>query len=208
MNRIKKWAKHNALINGLVGVYRDYFGAKRGKFGYCADDCNLIPPLFVDNPQNIYMYGNNGLNHATIINRNAKFIMKPNSGAAYGLTVVTGNHAMIVGRLYRTITEEEKPEGYDEDVVVEEDVWIGCNVTLLSGVNIGRGSIVAAGAVVTKSFPPYSIIGGVPAKLIKFKWTIDQILEHEAKLYPEQERLTRKQLEDYFIQYGKTKDIE
>lgn len=92
--------------------------------------------------------------------------------------------------------------------MVEEDVWIGCNVTLLSGVNIGRGSIVAAGAVVTKSFPPYSIIGGVPAKLIKFKWTIDQILEHEAKLYPEQERFTRKQLEDYFIQYGKIKDIE
>ena len=134
--------------------------------------------------------------------------MKPNSGAAYGLTVVTGNHAMIVGRLYRTITEDEKPEGYDEDVVVEEDVWIGCNVTLLSGVNIGRGSIVAAGAVVTKSFPPYSIIGGVPAKLIKFKWTIDQILEHEAILYPEQERFTRKQLEDYFKPYRKANDFE
>ena len=198
MSKIKKWAKQNALINGLFGLYRDYFFFFLGKFGYCADDCNIITPLFVDSPQNLFMYGNNGLNHATIINRNAKFIMKPNSGAAYGLTVVTGNHAMIVGRLYRTITEEEKPEGFDEDVVVEEDVWIGCNVTLLSGVNIGRGSIVAAGAVVTKSFPPYSIIGGVPAKLIKFKWTIDEILEHEAKLYPAQERITRKQLEDIF----------
>ena len=68
--------------------------------------------------------------------------------------------------------------------------------------------MVAAGAVVTKSCPPYSIIGGVPARIIKIRWTIDQILEHEVKLYPEQERLTRKQLEDYFIQYGKTKDIE
>ena len=68
--------------------------------------------------------------------------------------------------------------------------------------------MVAAGAVVTKSCPPYSIIGGVPARIIKIRWTLDQILEHEVKLYPEQERLTRKQLEDYFIQYGKTKDIE
>ena len=45
-------------------------------------------------------------------------------------------------------------------------------------------STVAAGAVVTKSLPPYGICGGVPAKPIKFYWTIDQILEHEEKLYP------------------------
>ena len=120
--------------------------------------------------------------------------MKKNSGSAYGLTVVTGNHAMIKGRLYRTITEDEKPTGLDQDVTVEEDVWIGCHVTLLSGVTIGRGSIVAAGAVVTKSFPPYSIIGGVPAKLIKFKWDIDDIINHEMIIYPESERYSREEL--------------
>ena len=76
----------------------------------------------------------------------------------------------------------------DKDVVVEEDVWVGCNVTLLAGVTIGRGSTVAAGAVVSKSMPPYCICGGIPAKFIKFYWTIDQILEHEAKLYSEEER--------------------
>lgn len=48
---------------------------------------------------------------------------------------------------------------------------------------IGRGSVVAAGAVVTKSFPPYSIIGGVPAKLLKMRFTPKQIAEHEALLY-------------------------
>ena len=76
------------------------------------------------------------------------------------------------------INEANKPKGYDIDVVVDKDVWIGCNVTLLSGVHVGRGTIIAAGAVVTKDIPPYSICGGVPAKFIKFKWTLKQILEH------------------------------
>ena len=96
------------------------------------------------------------------------------------------------------ITEVNKPDGYDQDVIVEQDCWIGSNVTLLSGVTIGRGTTVAAGAVVTKSMPPYCVCGGVPAKFIKFYWTIDQILEHEEKLYPKTERYTLGQLEEIF----------
>ena len=76
-------------------------------------------------------------------------------------------------------------------------MWIGSNVTLLSGVTIGRGATVVAGAIVAKSMPPYCVCGGVPAKVIKFYWTIDQILEHEAKLYPKEKRYTRKQLEEF-----------
>lgn len=111
-----------------------------------------------------------------------------------------------VGKWFRYIDDDYKIavgklDEYNKDVVVEEDVWMGVNVTLLSGVNVGRGSIVAAGAVVTKDVPPYSIVGGVPAKFIKFKWTIDQVLEHEAKLYPVEERYTREQLEKIFAKY-------
>ena len=86
-------------------------------------------------------------------------------------------------------------------MVVEEDCWIGMNVTLLSGVTVGRGATIATGAVVTSSVPPYSVWGGVPAKHIKFYWTIDEILQHESILYPESERLTREQLEEYFSKY-------
>lgn len=60
-------------------------------------------------------------------------------------------------------------------VVIGNDVWIGANVTLLEGVNIGDGSIIAAGAVVTKDVPPYAIVGGVPAKVLDFRFSDDKI---------------------------------
>lgn len=56
-------------------------------------------------------------------------------------------------------------------IVVEDDVWIGYRATILSGVKIGKGAIVGAGAVVTKDLEPYGIYGGVPAKLIKYRFS-------------------------------------
>lgn len=99
-------------------------------------------------------------------------------------TIITGNHRIdIVGKYIIDVTVNEKLPENDAPVVIEDDVWCGANVTILKGVTIGRGSVVAAGAVVTKSFPPYSIIGGVPAKLIKMRFTEEQIREHERLLY-------------------------
>ena len=195
--------KNNRWIRGFYFIYLNYFGYKRSSFGYIAEDVKLIPPLFISNPKNVFLYGGNKLEEARILTTNAKFVMKRNSRSAFGLKVSTGNHALILGRFYSSITETEKPKGLDKDVVVEEDVWIGMNVTLLSGVTIGRGCTVAAGAVVSKSMPPYAIVGGVPAKVIKFKWTIDEILQHESILYPENERYTREVLEEIFSKYQK-----
>ena len=61
-------------------------------------------------------------------------------------------------------------------------------------VTIGRGSCIAAGAVVNKSCPPYSIIGGVPARVLRFRFSIDEVIEHEKKLYPESKRYTKEEL--------------
>ncbi len=122
--------------------------------------------------------------------------MKKGCAVAEGLSVWTGNHARVIGQFVGNITEEDKPSGYDADVVVEEDVWIGCNVTILSGVTVGRGATLAAGSVVTKDIPPYCIAAGVPAKPIKFYWTMEEIMEHERRLYPEEERKTQEELEE------------
>lgn len=196
---IKRKIKNNVILRGLYIFYKSYWGIRKSKFGYCADDVILTPPLYLGNMKNIYLYENTCLASNTFISAtNAKFIVKKNCCIAERLTVHTGNHAMIVGRFCSSITEADKPKTNDEDVVVESDVWIGCNVTLLSGVHIGRGAIIAAGAVVTRDILPYSIVGGVPAKFIKFKWSIEEILEHESVLYPLEERLSRESLEsDY-----------
>ena len=61
------------------------------------------------------------------------------------------------------------------NIIVEDDVWIGSNCVILSGVKIGKGSIVGAGSVVTKDVEPYSIVGGSPAKLIKYRFSAEII---------------------------------
>ena len=94
-------------------------------------------------------------------------------------TIITGNHRIDVVGKYIADSIDKLPEN-DAPVIIEDDVWVGANVTILKGVTIGRGSVIAAGAVVTKSCPPYSIIGGVPAKVIKMRFTPSQIVEHES----------------------------
>ena len=198
--------KQNSAVRGIYYASKavgDYFVKKRW-FLQLADNVVITPPLYAGNYKNVCLGEGVCIGaHAYISAINAKFICKGNCAIAENLTVHTGNHARVVGKFVSDITEADKPKGYDQDVIVEEDVWIGSNVTLLAGVTIGRGTTVAAGAVVVKSMPPYCICGGVPAKFIKFYWTRDQILEHEAKLYPEEERYTKEQLEGIFAEWGK-----
>ena len=199
MSKFLKSIKH-----GLASLYGRYFLSYRDKLGFIADDAEIAAPRYIVGYQNIYMEENTGISpNSTILTPNAKFIIKRNSGCAAGLFVSTGNHERKVGRFYRTIKESEKSKGLDKDVIIEEDCWIGGNVAVLSGVTIKRGTTVANGAVVTKDTVPYSIWGGVPARFIKFYWTIDQILEHEIKLYPIEDRIGREELEKIFHVYDR-----
>ena len=71
------------------------------------------------------------------------------------------------------------------DIIVKDDVWIGARSIILSGVTINQGAVVAAGSVVTKDVPPYAIVGGNPAKLIKFRFDkciIDKLVEFNFEL--------------------------
>lgn len=102
------------------------------------------------------------------ITTRAKVIIGDYVMTASNVTFITGGHdysskdiPMIM------VKEEDKAEDVDQPIVLEGDNWIGANVTILKGVTIGYGVVVAAGSVVTKSVPPYTIVGGVPAKVIK-----------------------------------------
>ncbi len=67
--------------------------------------------------------------------------------------------------------------------IIENDVWIGYRVTVMAGVKIGRGAVIASGSVVTKNVEPYAVVAGVPAKKISARFDdIDSIKQHDAML--------------------------
>lgn len=193
--------KDNRFIRGLWSIWmRNFEGLKRSKFGHIGDNVILSPPLSGD-LKNIYIYNNVGIgSHAILSTPGARIIIKGNCAIAHHLTIHTGNHARVIGKFVTDITKANKPDGYDHDVIIEKDVWIGANVTILEGVTVGRGATIAAGAVINKNVPPYSIVGGIPAKVIRFYWSVDQIVEHERHLYPENERFSRTELEEIINQ--------
>lgn len=94
---------------------------------------------------------------------------------AEGVTFVLGNdHPVNRVSTYpfeHMIINSSKSDAMSKgDITVDDDVWIGFRSTILSGVHIGQGAIVAAGSVVTKDVPPYAIVGGVPAKVLKYRF--------------------------------------
>lgn len=96
------------------------------------------------------------------------------------VTVITGRHRTdLIGRYMITVTDAEKRPEDDREVVFKGDNWVGANATVLQGVTIGRGAVIAAGAVVTKDVPDYAIVGGVPAELIKYRFDEQRLEEHK-----------------------------
>lgn len=94
-------------------------------------------------------------------------------------------------KMLKTETSESFGKG---DIFVDDDVWIGYGATIMSGVHIGQGAVIAAGAVVTKDVPPYAIVGGVPAKIIKYRFEPDMI---EELLKIDYDKLSKEDIEEY-----------
>ena len=99
-----------------------------------------------------------------------------------GVSILSGNHRFdTVGESLRFLKKGSNWK--DKDIVIENEVWIGANVIILDGVTIGRGAIIGAGAVVTKSIPEYTVAAGNPCIPIRKRFTSEQVKEHELKLY-------------------------
>lgn len=156
--------------------------------------------------KNISIGDNVGIAERAFFNATISHIyLGSNIAIAPNVTIRGGNHRYdIIGKWITDYEESDKRKEDDEPVYIQDDCWIGTNVVILKGVTIGRGSIVAAGALVNKSCPPYSIIGGIPAKILKFRWdSLEEILQHEKILYSESERLEREEIEKNFTLFSK-----
>ena len=176
-------------------------------YGYKHPTAKIPVDATIYSTKNLYVDEDAGfLPGALIMNPRAKFILKKHSGASHNLTVVCGNHLSLVGKWKNDISDAIKDElikdkEYDKDIIVDEDVWMGVNVTLMQGVHISRGCIVGGGSVVRRSTPPYSIVLGNPAKVVGFVFSAEEIIEHEKVLYPEDERLPIELLEENYNRY-------
>lgn len=187
------------IRNAILSVNERYFKVRRDKLGYRGKNVQIALPSLFKGIENVYMYDNTSIfRNALIISVHAKFIMKKNSGAAEGLTVITNNHGSEVGSTLKALMNKKESV---KDIIVEEDVWIGANATLLVGTYIGRGAIIGAGTVVRNRIPPYAIIIGNPGKIIGFRFTPEEIIEHEKILYSETERLPFDLLHNNYKKY-------
>lgn len=97
------------------------------------------------------------------------------------VSIVTGNHRTDVVGAYM-IDVKEKCEQDDQDVIIEDDVWIGMGATILKGVTIGRGSVIGAGALVTRSVPPYSIVTTKRETVVRPRFTEEDLRVHKEKM--------------------------
>lgn len=141
----------------------------KGSFGKCGKSVTIARNCHFAGIENIYVGNNVVFSTGTLIlTTRAKLYVGDDAMLGQNLVIVTGNHRIdIPGRTMISVRDDEKLPENDQDVVIENDVWIGANVTVLKGVTIHEGSVISAGAVVTKDVEPFSIVGGVPAKLIK-----------------------------------------
>lgn len=94
------------------------------------------------------------------------------------VTIMGGDHEM--GEIGRYMSDvKEKRQGSDLDVIINDDVWVGSGATILKGVEIGSGAVVAAGSLVRESVDPYTIVAGVPARKVGSRFTDNELIKHK-----------------------------
>ena len=121
-------------------------------FGRKLDDVRILTPFICDFGNRVKFGKGVFINHSAILSASGGIEFEDGSMAAPGLRIATINHDM---------NERHR-------MLVKKNAWIGMNVTICPGVTIGEYAVVAAGAVVTKDVPDYAVVGGVPAKVIRY----------------------------------------
>ena len=149
---------------------------------------NEIGKNVIFDPSDHFSYKTISIGDDVFIGSGAKFSSQ-NESITIGRKVMFGPNVTIMGGDHNTeeigkymFDVKTKLAHHDLPIQIGEDVWIGSNAIILKGVKIGRGSIIGAGSIVTKSCDPYSILVGAPAKVVKKRFSTKEIIKHEALL--------------------------
>lgn len=178
------------IINYLVGIYslfNNYINKikinnLKNNLGNCGEKVSIMPDCVFISPSSIFIGNDVIINNGSWFSAVNTFIKIGNKVTiAPYVTLICGDHNTSVKGKYMFDVKDKRIED-DQPIIIEDDVWIGYRAIILKGVKIGQGSIIAAGSVVTKDVPQYSIVGGVPAKVIKMRWNKEEIKEHEILL--------------------------
>jgi acetyltransferase-like isoleucine patch superfamily enzyme len=122
------------------------------------DSFALFPPFHTDCGKNITVGKN--------VFINACCCFQDQGGITIGDGCLIG-HGVVLATINHGFPSEHRKDNYPATIHVGQNVWIGSSATILPGVTVGDGAIIAAGAVVTKDVPPMTVVGGVPARIIK-----------------------------------------
>lgn len=159
------------LINKFILKFHCYFVMPiiRNACGKCDKTALVGRKCFITGINNLEIGYNSSIGSgATIMCTRAKVIIKDHVMFGPNVTIISGDHRIdIVDKPMATLNDEDKLPENDMEIVFEGDNWIGANATILKGVNVGYGAVIAAGAVVVKNVKPYTVVAGVPAKEIK-----------------------------------------
>jgi acetyltransferase-like isoleucine patch superfamily enzyme len=151
----------------IRGRSRIDFGKNLTTGSYCRIEAVILNNTDVDGPEKIRFGHNVILNDSVHIASNQLVTIGNNVLIASKVFITDHNHGTYVGSgTSPLIPPNERPIS-GGDVHIEDDVWIGEFVSIMPGVTIGKGSVIGATSVVTKSIPEYSIAVGIPAKVIK-----------------------------------------
>jgi virginiamycin A acetyltransferase len=176
------------IVRSLFRIYlRNDFAQKWRK----KNPHNLTVVSDREFPLNVVRVGNGSYGMLNIFSlfeqEGEKLIIGNFVSIAPGVQFLLGmNHQTTTITTYPLYSRLIKPSNIDAlnngPIVIEDEVWIGSDAKILSGVRIGKGAIVAAGSVVTKDIPPYAIAGGIPAKVIKYKFS-EEIIKILSPIY-------------------------